>query len=173
MTGRCSSPEIVRLILQHRGDPNVEYYDRCMPLHCMAHHGGGRAEYEKLKVLLEEGHNVYIDPENEFGLTPLEVAIRAGNRDTLDTMLRFEMLRELDSHRWLHVAAVAGDRAMIKYLIKERGCDINGLCRGATPLQFALDNESFHAAKWLTKHGGQVAPANSELDCDCEGFDAR
>lgn len=168
MSGRCSNPEVVRLLLNHGVDPNVEHYDYCRPLHYMANHGGGPAEYEKLKVLLEEGHNVYIDPKDECGHTPLEVAIREDNRETLDTMLRFEMLQELDNHRWLHVAAEAGNRAMIKYLIKERDCEINGLCCGATPLQVALDNNSVRVAKWLTKHGGQVAPTDSKLKCACQ-----
>lgn len=168
MTGRCSSPEIIRLLLKHEGDPNLEHHGICMPLHSMAQHGGGQAEYEKLKVFLEEGENVYIAPKDENGHSPLEVAIREGNRPTLETMLRFDLFRELDNHRWLHVAVEAGNLPMMKYLVKQRDYDINALCRGATPLQIALDENSPQIVKWLKKHGGQIAPTHSKSKCACQ-----
>lgn len=167
MSGRCSNPEVVRLLLKHGVNPNVELHSYYRPLHYMAEHGGGPAEYEKLKVLLEEGDDVCIDPKDEVGHSPLEVAIREGNRETLETMLQFEMLQELDNHRWLHIAAERGDKEMVKYLVIERECEINGPCCGATPLQIALDNNSVRVGKWLTKHGGQVAPTDSKTRCRC------
>lgn len=168
LSDRCSNPEILRLLLEHGGNPNLEHADYCRPLHCMAQVGGGPMEYEKLKVLLEEGEDVYIEPKDEHMRSPIEVAIYEGNRDTLENMLRFDMLRELDNHRWLHVAVERGNRDMVKYLVKEQNCDINGLCCGATPLQVALDKGRLDVAMWLRKHGGQIGPAHSKWKCRCQ-----
>lgn len=167
MSDHCDNPQVVRLLLKHGASPNYEHRDYHRPLHYVASHGGGPAEYKKLKVLFEEDVDVLVSARNEDGYSPLELAIRRGNRETFENMLRFDAFRDLENHRWLHIAARCGRKEWVKYLVTERECEINSLCRGATPLQVALDNNCSRVVQWLTKHGGQVARPGTETRCPC------
>lgn len=165
----CNDPEILRLLMQHRGDPGLAFYnEQITPLHTMAKRGGGVKEKAKLKLVLDREGIVDVDARDEDGYTPLETAACFNNKQTLSAMLSFQQSREADRHRCVHLASAAGHFGVVEYLIGEKFAGINDLCEDSTPLLAAADGGQWEMVQWILDHGGKTGPLHSTSKCPCQ-----
>jgi hypothetical protein len=79
---KCNDGSVIRLLLEHGADINVQNEDRQTPLHWASDHG----TLEVVRLLLEHGADVEV--KDKHGKTALQVAAADGRRDEFVKLLR-------------------------------------------------------------------------------------
>jgi len=140
----------VKLLLEHRANPNAKGIDGYTPLHTAAHQG----HVDVVKLLLEHGADPNARSIN--GYTPLHTAAFAGYVDVVKLLLEHGAdpnARGKDGYTPLHTAAHQGHVDNVKLLL-EHGADPNAQdASGWTPLHIAASKGRVDVVKLLLEYG--------------------
>lgn len=124
------------------------------PLHLAAE--GGTFEHVRCMDLLcaqEAG----VDCKTASGLTPLQVAVSCGNKETADKLVSMGAdvkIQDVEYRTLLHLAAAAGNVDAISYLIDNKGLIVNARDQNQMmPLHYAAKNGHLQAVVILLRHG--------------------
>lgn len=166
MGPRCIFAEFLEFLKENGGDFTILVKGYGTPLHEMAREGGGPQEIDKLRFCVVNG--VDVNMRDEDGYTPLELAVRCNNVDTITSMLTLNKFKRGDRHRCLHLAAEAGQIEAAECLWENTLIDIHGICEGDTAIQRASDNSQWKMVDWLMAHGAGKNRTHSKSACSCE-----
>ncbi|KAI5741630.1 hypothetical protein M8J76_015533 [Diaphorina citri] len=148
------------LLLQYGATPNRQDRKGRTPAHC----GAAKGQFETLRILHENGANVWA--RNVKGDFPLHDAVQSGRRELVIWLLtqRPDAINATnnDGKTPLHIAAIYNNVEMGKLLL-DQNCLVNPVMRTnkgqlMTPLDAALYKNNRGCAKFLQLHGG--VPAN-------------
>ncbi|KAL1460798.1 hypothetical protein WDU94_012744 [Cyamophila willieti] len=148
------------LLLQYGATPNRQDRKGRTPAHC----GAAKGQFETLRILHEQGANVWA--RNVKGDFPLHDAVQSGRRELVIWLLtqRPDAINATnnDGKTPLHIAAIYNNVEMGKLLL-DQNCLVNPVMRTSkgqlmTPLDAALYKNNRGCAKFLQLHGG--VPAN-------------
>jgi ankyrin repeat protein len=159
----CTAP--VRLLLGHGADPALQTSSGEIALHDAARAGG----VEVCKMLLEdEGCDAHARDCN--GITPLVCAVYTGHVQVVELLHRewgadlLVRMTQSDGETLLHLAAAAGQRLMLEYLL-HNGLDVNAATRRAvTPVCVAAEAGNTEAVQTLLEHGASTLAVNYRGD---------
>uniref|UniRef100_A0A8D8Q1Z5 Ankyrin-2 n=1 Tax=Cacopsylla melanoneura TaxID=428564 RepID=A0A8D8Q1Z5_9HEMI len=148
------------LLLQYGATPNRQDRKGRTPAHC----GAAKGQFETLRILHEQGANVWA--RNVKGDFPLHDAVQSGRRELVIWLLtqRPDAINATnnDGKTPLHIAAIYNNVEMGKLLL-DQNCLVNPVMRTSkgqlmTPLDASLYKNNRGCAKFLQLHGG--VPAN-------------
>jgi ankyrin repeat protein len=107
------------------------------------------------------------DHGGRYGRTPLMIAAGAGNRATLDVLLKARVRVDLldnDGNTPLHYAAGGGDREVIRTFLRDHGSVNVENKRGASPLLSAMARDQWEAATYLLDRGASFTSGKLSVE---------
>lgn len=146
---RAGGPEVVRVLVERKGDPNIADKDGHTALFLAAQHD----QVESATVLLHAKAEMNV-PETTKSHTPLMIAARGGNMSVLELLLEHDStgIDLSDSSSWtaLTFAANTGQTAAASILIEQGACvDGDGkeppLCKAASAGHITTAKELLNA----------------------------
>mmetsp|Transcript_23591 Transcript_23591/g.30087 ORF Transcript_23591/g.30087 Transcript_23591/m.30087 type:complete len:163 (-) Transcript_23591:94-582(-) len=113
-----------------------------------------------------------LEKRNEFGATPLHLAVLSFQRYLVQLLLRFQVDKNATTtdnlHTPLHYAVRCGDVGIVEDLIKANANILARDAEGCTPLHWAAEAGHTEIAQLLLQHGASATMKNQydELPCD-------
>lgn len=162
----------VRALLANGADANAtydfKYYKKVAALHAAASNPSSPDSLAIAKLLVSAGAK--IDATDNFGSTPLSMAVSSGNVPVAQYLVNHgadvNYISNLNGGlSVLSVAAIYGNLNMVKFLISV-GANVN-LPNGkddVTPIMQAIDNGHFTVAKYLISAGANINTPNTAGD---------
>ena len=133
---------VLRLLLEHGGDPNVATVNGLTPLSAAALRG----DVEAMRALIEKG--AHVDTRNGAGATALMAAATNGSTSAVQLLLEKGADPKVGSklnETALGNAAGAGNTETVKLLL-DHGAEVNSRnSRGYSPLMLAAGSDSMNA----------------------------
>ena len=140
---------MVRLLLDHRVDPNIKLKNHWSPLHLASANG-----HLKIAELLVQ-HGANVDVSNDRQETPLYQAVTKGNaRITRLLIDRGATVYAADRNgcTLLHAASLRGHLGVVKLLLL-RGVDVDVLNKaGRSAAELASENGQAEVAKFISEY---------------------
>jgi ankyrin repeat protein len=149
---RMSSPDCMRILLQHGANPNSIGIDRQTPLTVSAQYG----HLDAVQTLLNEPSTEVV-LKGKSGRSALSFAAANGHLEIVDILLERGAFRpdEQDNMYWTPLFwAVQGDYAdIVQLLLKQPSVDVNQVDKsGRSVLSWAAGEDARRALKILLKH---------------------
>ncbi|KAF3032584.1 hypothetical protein E8E11_006070 [Didymella keratinophila] len=149
---RMSSPDCIRLLLQHGTNPNRIGIDRQTPLTVSAQYG----HLDAVRILLEEP-STEVAVRGKSGRSALSFAAGNGHLEIVDVLLQRGAFSpdDRDNMHWTPLFwAVQGDYAdIVQLLLKQSSVDVNQVDKsGRSILSWAAGEGARRALKILLKH---------------------
>ena len=153
VASHCGNETIVRLLLEHGVNLDLQDLSLMTPLHLAA----SRGHYVVVQLLIQEGASVdQLGPNNA---TPLRIACDNGCIEVADRLLcrRAKInARDSDHVTALHAAAKRGDEAMVNFIV-EKGGDVearDSCCMAA--LHYAAESGHNNIVKALLNRKANI-----------------
>ena len=155
--------DVVRVLCQHRADPNRANNDGWRPLHA----AGSKGHASTVATLLDNGADV--NALSKEGHTAAFYAASAGSLATVRLLAARGADLELSAPgcwRPVHIAAFKKDEPLLRYLLAEAHVDANPVCelnKGYTPLHMCVMSPAPSPAvlKLLLDHGADINAQSS------------
>jgi ankyrin repeat protein len=149
---RMSSPDCMRILLQHGANPNSIGIDQQTPLTVSAQYG----HLDAVQILLDEP-STEVDLSGKSGRSALSFAAANGHLEIVEILLERGAFRpdERDNMHWTPLFwAVQGDYAgIVQLLLEQPSVNVNKVDKsGRSVLSWAAGEDARRALKILLKH---------------------
>jgi ankyrin repeat protein len=145
----CGHDKILKILCQKGADINVKNKCGQTPLYCATVNN----QLSTVELLINKNAKLSLD--DVYKMTPLHYAAHRGYEEIFKLMVD-RGKNFLDVNISLLYAAKSGENMIVKYLVTERGVDVNFQSSGITSLHLASRNGHFDVVEFLVKKGAEV-----------------